>query len=103
MSENCKEHIYQGFGVRPRRCSRAAVRDGYCKQHHPDAKAERNRKSHELYRAEADAREKQRNIEQCERGVIDAAKEWTTDSEQGQTTTDALVMAVRRLLEAEDA
>lgn len=31
------------------RCTRKATKDGYCKQHHPDAKAERDRISREKY------------------------------------------------------
>ena len=32
-------------------CSRQAKRDGYCAQHHPDAKAERDRKGDEKFEA----------------------------------------------------
>lgn len=42
MSEQCKHRVRMdtGFG-RFRICSRIAVQDGYCKQHHPDAKKAR--------------------------------------------------------------
>ena len=34
MSDNCKEQIWGDY--RRRGCSRNAVKDGYCNQHHPD-------------------------------------------------------------------
>jgi hypothetical protein len=36
---------------RMRQCNRKPVKDGYCKQHHPDAVAERQKKSEEHFRA----------------------------------------------------
>jgi Skp family chaperone for outer membrane proteins len=36
----------------PHQCNRAVVKDGFCKQHHPDAKAERNAASMERWRRE---------------------------------------------------
>jgi hypothetical protein len=35
MSDQCVEQIFGTF--RYRQCSRKAVKDGFCKQHHPDA------------------------------------------------------------------
>jgi len=32
--ENCKQRIFSGWNNY--QCSRKAVKDGYCKQHHPD-------------------------------------------------------------------
>lgn len=54
----CKETVHpRGFTMaRGFRCERKAVRDGYCKQHHPDAVAERRTKSNERYEADARAR-----------------------------------------------
>lgn len=45
----CKESVWQGMASY--RCSRKAWKDGYCKQHHPDSVAERDRKA-ELRREE---------------------------------------------------
>ena len=36
MAEKCKESVYDARGYYSRQCSRDAVKDGYCKQHHPD-------------------------------------------------------------------
>ncbi len=48
---NCKERVMIGYHMR--HCARNATKDGYCFQHHPDAVAERERKS----QAEWDARQ----------------------------------------------
>ncbi len=42
--------------ARPRPCSRSAKKDGYCKQHHPDAIAERRKARDERYEKAAAAR-----------------------------------------------
>ena len=49
MSEKCKEKVWSENGWRMRRCSRNAVKDGYCNQHHPDAIKARRKKSEERY------------------------------------------------------
>ncbi len=53
--EKCKEKIFRGAGHGSSQCSRNAVKDGYCKQHHPDnvkARREANeakwKKEHEM-------------------------------------------------------
>ena len=53
MSENCKEKIWNGYDRC--RCSRRAVTDGYCKQHHPDAKARRRKKQDAKWRLERES------------------------------------------------
>lgn len=53
MSEKCKEKVWGDW--KPRQCSRNAVKDGYCKQHHPDTVAERNRKVKERWQAKQEA------------------------------------------------
>jgi hypothetical protein len=46
---NCKESIMHGFHLR--QCSRNAVKDGYCTQHHPDSvKARRDKQDAEWKR-----------------------------------------------------
>lgn len=47
--EYCKEMVWQG--MHNYQCSRKAVRDGWCKQHHPDAYEARRIKSHETWKA----------------------------------------------------
>jgi hypothetical protein len=44
MSKQCKERVYGDWG-RSHQCSRKAVKDGYCKQHHPDTVKARREKS----------------------------------------------------------
>ena len=44
---NCKEQVVDGWTIR--KCARAAVSDGYCKQHHPDAVKKRREESDRRY------------------------------------------------------
>ena len=48
MQEKCKKRVY-GDTYRDRSCSRNAVKDGYCLQHHPDSVSKRREKSDALY------------------------------------------------------
>ena len=53
MPEKCKEIVYPSdrYGAfHPGQCSRRAVKDGYCKQHHPDSVAEHERKNTERFK-----------------------------------------------------
>ena len=43
--EYCKVKVYRGWDSH--RCSRYAVRDGYCTQHHPDSVAKRQDEAEE--------------------------------------------------------
>lgn len=53
MTDKCKETVFhQGGSYRGGRCSRKAVKDGYCKQHHPDAWAKRRDESMARWKAE---------------------------------------------------
>ena len=45
MSDQCEQSVMRGFHMG--RCSRAAVRGGFCTQHHPENVAERDRKQKE--------------------------------------------------------
>lgn len=45
MTDQCKKTIYTGTWARSSQCSRKAVADGYCKQHHPDSVKARREKS----------------------------------------------------------
>ena len=51
----CKEMVWDAGGWRKHRCSRNAVVDGYCRQHHPDAveKRKKEREAREKARWEA--------------------------------------------------
>ena len=46
--QQCKQMVWGGY--REYRCTRNAVKDGYCKQHHPDAVEARRKASMEKYR-----------------------------------------------------
>lgn len=50
----CKESVHDDYGVGFHRCERRAVRDGFCKQHHPDAVKARRAKSDAKWQAEHD-------------------------------------------------
>ena len=53
MSDRCKETVFrQGGSFRGGRCSRKAVKDGYCKQHHPDTVAQRTAETKARWKAE---------------------------------------------------
>ncbi len=49
IKDNCKEKIYRPSMWRSVPCSRKAVKDGFCKQHHPDSIKEREEKSKKEY------------------------------------------------------
>lgn len=47
MTDRCAKQVFDNWSHR--QCSRKAVKDGWCKQHHPDAAEERKQKSIERY------------------------------------------------------
>ena len=51
LTERCKERVHAARSFNGHPCSRKAVRDGYCKQHHPEAVKARA----EARKAESDA------------------------------------------------
>lgn len=51
MSEQCKQKVYDKSGWHPYQCTRNAVQDGFCKQHHPDSVKARQDKSYAEYKA----------------------------------------------------
>lgn len=53
MTEQCRETIYRrnGMDFYGHRCTRKAVADGFCKQHHPDSVKAREAKSAAAYQA----------------------------------------------------
>lgn len=51
--ERCKETIWDNWTHR--NCSRNAVKDGYCKQHHPDNVKERERQTDERWKAKQES------------------------------------------------
>ncbi len=69
----CKAAVLQVGGWHSYQCSRKHIKEGWCKQHHPDTCAERERKARE--RCEADLRRRQvaRGLNKAERRVVEAA------------------------------
>jgi hypothetical protein len=47
IMEKCKKDVWEGY--HSHRCTRNAVKDGYCKQHHPASVKEREEKSTKAY------------------------------------------------------
>lgn len=45
--KRCKEKVFHSWQFGGSQCSRKSVKDGYCKQHHPDAIKKREKKSEE--------------------------------------------------------
>lgn len=43
-NERCKQKVWPNGQFTSHRCSRKAVKDGYCNQHHPDTVKERDEK-----------------------------------------------------------
>lgn len=46
----CKERVWSEGMARSHQCNRKAVKDGYCKQHHPDSVKARQEASEARYR-----------------------------------------------------
>jgi hypothetical protein len=68
--------------MRSQACSRRAVRDGFCKQHHPDTQAERDRKSKERFERERKRSpwHKLRELQKPE-NLADALSKWAEEVE----------------------
>ena len=86
--EQCKERVATGHYPPTRPCDRFAVRDGYCKQHHPDAKAERRRKINEKVSAQLADMDRAWKIRLARDAVVEAAK--LGDSVELALAVDAL-------------
>lgn len=81
MSDQCKELVssWNGWGVS--KCSRNALKDGYCNQHHPDAVKSRQEASDKRRKEKLDtnplivANAKIAKIEQQNKKLIEALKD----------------------------
>ena len=62
LTARCAERVSEPGGWHRHQCSRNAVRDGWCKQHHPDAKAARRKATEDRWDREAQA-EKDKYLE----------------------------------------
>ena len=49
--DRCKERVWRNHTWKPSRCARFAVKDGYCKQHHPDSVKLRREKAQAAFDA----------------------------------------------------
>ena len=72
--ERCKKTMRPAdpWGRYPNTCSRKTLRDGYCKQHHPDATAARRKKRDNDYAEAATNRRRNRNREKAKQTLMDA-------------------------------
>ena len=57
--DRCKEEVQDSGGWHWYQCQRKPKKDGFCKQHHPDTIAEKQRKSKEKFDKGWDLRRKQ--------------------------------------------
>lgn len=82
IAGKCSEWVYsEGRDVWGHQCSRKAVKDGYCLQHHPDSVAERRAKrdagaswEHALFAKECAVSEVgQQLLDHCDRGTVSYA------------------------------
>lgn len=90
----CKQRVRRGFNVS--NCSKNAVRDGYCAQHHPDAVAKRRAARDERWNLQAQARKLSENVREAEDRVLRAAEQWLADeSEVSLTLLRADLRALR--------
>lgn len=77
--ERCHQTVYKAessWSGKRVQCKRAAVEDGFCRQHHPDRNAEKQAKWNAEWIAKKAAIAKQSAISTCERAVLDAADRW---------------------------
>lgn len=86
MDDQCKENVvrYDGLARYEHQCTRKAVRDGFCKQHHPDTVKERDAKARAKWE-EKRKRESWYILEQFKAAI------WSDDStpeEMGQKTPE---------------
>lgn len=77
----CRKHVYGGSYM-GHQCSRKAVKDGYCKQHHPDA-----------VKAKKEAREKQWEQEWAERKRRHEREKAIRSFTAGMTWDEGLTLA----------
>ena len=92
--ERCKKGVHSdGMSfARQKQCSRRAVRDGFCSQHHPEAEAKRNAESRERWQMES--RQRQAGYDRQNRAYAAlSALEALTDAERA-----ALPDSIRGLL-----
>ncbi|MCP4410905.1 MAG: hypothetical protein GY807_24830 [Gammaproteobacteria bacterium] len=82
----CKASVAQG-GMRVGfyQCSRKAVKDGWCKQHHPDTEKKRREESRAKYNAACTVTEKRNRLYHAASDLLEACEEveWGAETESG--------------------
>ena len=73
---NCKASVMGAGCWRSRRCSRYAVKDGYCNQHHPDTIAAKDAASKAKQVAWSQKFTLKRDVHHGERAFTDAFREY---------------------------
>jgi len=105
MSDSCKGGIHHGKCFFPGRCSRRAVKDGYCKQHHPETARARHEVLISLVEAQLENDRLRAEVRQAEQLVLVEAEKLVTAWEAAGTRTDGpeLFDAVEELRAARKA
>lgn len=65
VEQRCKAHVYHPGRWTHSTCSRKAVSDGYCTQHHPDTEARKKKERDDKWNASCKAREDAANARQA--------------------------------------
>jgi outer membrane murein-binding lipoprotein Lpp len=100
MKERCKAMVFRGF--HHYKCSRSSIKDGYCKQHHPDSVKERDKSSLERY-------EKQKKescwykLKEANERIAELESEIEDRHEAEQAALEELAAADDRIKVLEDA
>ena len=95
MSEQCKMEVWRGFHTY--QCSRKAVKNGYCKQHHPDTVAARKAASMAKWQRENDEWRNQGRLENAAPALLDACK-GVMDMLDGEFPGHPMTEAVRQAI-----
>lgn len=100
----CKERVPGANSFYRATCSRKAKRDGYCTQHHPDAKAARDATRDAKWKAESVRRTAHWRVRDLEAKVVEAAEAYVTcETIVSDTERKALEAAVEELRSAREA
>ena len=92
MSERCKEQVWPAGEWHGHQCTRKAIKDGYCKTHHPDTVKVRIEKSNKRYEEKiakspiGQLKKAQEEIESLTQQLESARK----DAELHETSTEHL-------------
>lgn len=75
-TNRCKAAVHDGGrSVSFHQCTRKPWRDGWCKQHHPDTEATRDKERRARWEMESRARRREAQINAARREALDAIKQ----------------------------